>query len=217
MRPITVTVGPLATASANNICLSQSVSGAGSFILNGTLVSGGVAKLDTPRRVLITSAGNDSAVSFTITGTTYSNSITSEVILGSNASSVYTITDFLTISSIKTSASTASTVTIGTNGIAGSPWVSFDPWSTSYISIQAVVSGTVNYTIQQTTDDPNSADTPISVQNVTWVNSNDTAVVGATTTQQSNYIFTPIFARVLLNSGSGSVRATFVQSGVVTL
>jgi len=217
MRPITVTVGPLATASANNICLSQSVSGAGSFILNGTLVSGGVAKLDNPRKVLITSTGNDSAVSFTITGTTYSNSITSEVILGSNASSVYTITDFLTISSIKTSSSTASTVTIGTNGIAGSPWVSFDPWSTSYISIQAVVSGTVNYTIQQTTDDPNSADTPISVQNVTWVNSNDTAVVGATTTQQSNYLFTPIFARVVLNSGSGSVKTTFVQSGVVTL
>lgn len=215
MRPITVKVGPLVTASANNICLSQSVSGAGSFILNGTTVSGGVATLDAPRRVLITSAGNDSAVSFTITGTTYSNSTTSEVILGSNASSVYTITDFLTISSIKTSASTASTVTIGTNGIAGSSWVSCDPWATSYISIQAVVSGTVNYTIQQTTDNPNSADTPVSVQNVTWVNSNDVAVVGATTTQQSNYIFTPIFARVVLNSGSGSVTTTFVQSGVV--
>ena len=39
MRPITVTVGPLATASANNICTSQTPAAAGQFALNGTLAS----------------------------------------------------------------------------------------------------------------------------------------------------------------------------------
>jgi len=39
MRPITVTVGPLATASANNICTSQTAGSASALLMNGTLVS----------------------------------------------------------------------------------------------------------------------------------------------------------------------------------
>ena len=43
---------------------------------------------------------------------------------------------------------------------------------------------------------------PVLPQNTQWVNSNDTNVVGATSTLQTNYLFSPTFVRVLLNSGS---------------
>lgn len=217
MRPIQVTVGPLAAASANNIALSQSILSATSVTLNGSLVTGGVAVLDKPRRVLITSAGNNSGITFTVTGTTFAGSSVSETVTGANVGSVATVTDFATVTSIVTSGATASTITVGTNSVAGSAWVRLDPWSDANVSIQATVSGTVNYTLQQTNDDPNSPYYPVTVPNVTWINSNDANVVGATATQQSNYLFTPIFARVLLNSGTGSVTVTYVQSGVVNL
>ena len=53
MQPITVTAGPLTAASANNIALSQTVTGAAAVVLNGSLVTSGVAYLGTPRRILI--------------------------------------------------------------------------------------------------------------------------------------------------------------------
>jgi len=49
---------------------------------------------------------------------------------------------------------------------------------------------------------------------VTWVSSTDTNVVGATATKSTTFTATPLFIRVLLNSGSGSVTSTVVQAGV---
>ena len=212
MRPITVTVGPLAAASANNIATSQTVTGAANVTLNGALVTGGVAYLDKPRQILITDAGNDSGITFTITGTDRYGAALSQTLTGTNASTVATTVDFLTVTSIKTSGSTsASGITVGTNGVAGSSWVRFDEFCPPSIAIQCNVSGTVNYTVQSTLDDPNSPTNPVAITNVTWIASSDVNVVGASSNVQSNFAYAPIFARVLLNSGSGSVAATFVQ------
>ena len=90
--------------------------------------------------------------------------------------------------------------------------VRFDDFAPSNISIQCVVTGSVNYTIETSLDDPNDPISPVAAGSMVWVASSDTNVVGATTTQQSNFLFAPKFARVKLNSGSGSVRATFLQS-----
>lgn len=212
MRPVTVTVGPLAAASANNIALSQTVAGAASVNLNGTLVTGGVAYLSKPQQVLITDVGNDSGITFTITGTDRYGAALTQTLTGTSGSSVATTVDFLTITSIKTSGSTsASGITVGTNGVAGSDWVRFDEYCPSNTSIQCNVTGTVNYTVQSTLDDPNSATNPVSIVNINWVASSDTNVVNATATKQSNFAYAPIFARILLNSGSGSVTSTFIQ------
>jgi hypothetical protein len=103
------------------------------------------------------------------------------------------------------------TVSDASGGVKYSDWVRFDDWAPSNISIQCNVTGTVSYTVQSTLDDPNSPTNPVAVANVTWVNSSDSNVVNAVATKQSNFLFAPIFARVVLNSGSGSVAATFVQ------
>jgi hypothetical protein len=76
-----------------------------------------------------------------------------------------------------------------------------------------VVTGTVNYTVQVSLDDPGSSQNPVIPSAMTWFPTNDPAVVAATTSQLSNFAFLPVFARVLLNSGSGSVAATFSQAG----
>jgi len=212
MRPVVVTVGPLAAASANNIALSQTVTGAANVVLNGALVSGGVATLDKPRQILITNVGNDSGITFTVVGTDRYGASLSQTVTGTSGSSVATTVDYATVTRITTSGSTSvSGITVGTNSVAGSDWVRFDDFAPSNISIQCNVTGTVNYTIQSTLDDPNNATNPVSIVNVTWVNSSDSNVVGASATKQSNYLFAPIFARVLLNSGTGSVATTFVQ------
>lgn len=112
------------------------------------------------------------------------------------------------------------TVTVGPNaaGATSSQWVRFDDWAPgSTVTLQVDVTGTVNYTVQTTLDDPNSPRSPVPVANVTWFNSGDTTVVGATAAAQSSFAVLPIFARIVMNSGSGTVKATFVQTGNVSL
>lgn len=217
MRPITSTVGPLSAGSANNIATSQTPAGAGALTLNGTTVIGGIAYLDHARRILITTA--DTTHVFTVTGTTPTGSVISETV-GPITASAYTTQDFYTVTSVTINAAATAAVTVGTNGIASTPWMRLDEWAGGNASIQCDVTGTVNYTVQATNDDPNSATNPVLPQNVTWVNSPDTNVVAATGAQRSGYgpllaygALLPLFIRVTLNSGTGSVTATVVQHG----
>jgi hypothetical protein len=107
------------------------------------------------------------------------------------------------------------TVTVGPNSAsfpAYSGWVRFDDYAPGLVSIQCTVSGTVNYTVETTMDDPNSPTNPVAAASTTWLPSTDTNVVGATASKTSFFQYAPIFARVSLASGSGSVTATFLQS-----
>ena len=107
------------------------------------------------------------------------------------------------------------TVSDASGGVQYSSLVRFDDFAPSNISIQCTVTGTVNYTVQSSLDDPNDPFNPVAVGSMTWVDSSDTNVVGATATKQSNFLFAPKFARIKLASGSGSVVATFLQSSAV--
>lgn len=212
MRPITVTVGPLAAASANNIATAQTPAGAGALTLNGALVANGVAILDALRRVLITTS--DTTHTFTITGLSPTGTLLSESFLIAGGST-YSVLDYARVTSITISGAATGAVTVGTNGIASTPWVRLDEWANSYVTIQCDVTGTVNYTVQSTLDDPNSPTEPIAPPAVNWIATNDVAAVGSTTSLQTNFLFSPTYARVLLNSGTGSVSARFIQADVV--
>lgn len=77
------------------------------------------------------------------------------------------------------------------------------------VSLQVTVSGTVNYTVQQTLDNPNAADvTP------TWFDHPDANLVAQTVNRQGNYAYIPVAVRLVLNSGSGSATITVVQAGL---
>ena len=169
------------------------------------------ATLDQPRRVLLTFGADETGTDFTVTGTDAVGNVISEVI-GGTATTALSALDYATVTSISTSAAANAGIIIGTTDVASSAWVRFDDWAPNYISIQNVASGTVNYTIEYTLNDPNSPWNPVVESSVTWVSSDDPDVVGATGNSTSNFIFAPAYARVKLNSGNGSVNATFLQS-----
>jgi len=71
-----------------------------------------------------------------------------------------------------------------------------------------------NFTVQSTLNDPNSNTNPVIPSAVVWIPTNDTGAVGATASLQTAYVFSPTYVQILLNSGSGSVKATVVQANV---
>lgn len=89
--------------------------------------------------------------------------------------------------------------------------VRLDEWAPGQVGLQVNVNGTVNYTVQSSMDDPNSPTNPVALGSMTWIDSSDTNVVAATTAQQSNFMFAPIWVRIVLNSGNGTVTMTVVQ------
>ena len=81
------------------------------------------------------------------------------------------------------------------------------------VAIQATVTGTVNFTVQQTLQDsaPAATQDKVAPDDIVWVNHPDSGLAAATATAQGNYAYTPIFAKVTLNSGTGSVSTVFRQ------
>jgi hypothetical protein len=101
------------------------------------------------------------------------------------------------------------TVANASGGAKASNPAVLDYYGRPEVSLQAVVTGTVNYTIQQTLDNPLEAGvTP------TWFDHPDTNLVSQSVNRQGNYAYIPTAVRVLLNSGSGSVVLTITQAGL---
>lgn len=74
------------------------------------------------------------------------------------------------------------------------------------IGLAFVVSGTVNYTMQVSYDDPNSGFS-------TWF---DDATVASKTANFASSITTPVTGvRFKINSGTGAVTMSLVQAGIV--
>lgn len=213
MRATTLNVGPLATASANNIALSQTPTSA--FTLNGSTVVNGVAVLDTARRVLFTLSGNETGKTITLVGTDVNGMPVSEQIAGTTAGTIQSKLDYKTVTAISISAAAAGAITVGTSGVASSRWMRMDEYSFAPTTIQCTVTGTANYTVEQCLQDCNSPTNPVAPSAMTWWPSLDPAVVGATLTQVSYFQNPPLWVRVTLNSGTGSVSGVVAQSAGV--
>lgn len=216
MRPIKIAVGPLAAAAVDNIALSQIPAASAPFVLNGVLAVAGVAILDTPRRVLLSFGNELSARTVVLAGTNWSGQTISETlaVASGSPSTIASVLDYATVTSaISGGGQWSAAASIGTNGIAGSPWVQLDEWAFPQVAVQCDVVGTVSYTVQATLDDPNSLTDPVLPSAVVWINSSDANAVNATTSIQTNFAYAPKWVRILLNSGTGSVSATFTQFG----
>jgi hypothetical protein len=216
MRPVTVQVGPFLAANAS-LFYSGTPGGAGNLALS-TLVP------DTARRVLLTTtSASDSGKTLTVVGTDANGSLVTEIITApAAAGTALSALDYASLKTITASAAFVGSITIGTSTTISSGWVRLDDWSLMPTALQITVNngtGAINYTLQQTLQDPHSPTNPIAPYLVTWLNSQDTNVVNASTTVQSNYAYAPSFAKVTVNSYSGtaSLTATFSQGGNVPL
>lgn len=73
------------------------------------------------------------------------------------------------------------------------------------VGFGVIVSGTVDYTVQHTFDDP-------AVGFTTWFS--HPTIMAKTTNQDGNYAFPVTGIKLLVNSGSGTATMKLVQSGI---
>lgn len=214
-QPVEIPVS-FAAADADGISLSQTPAGAGNLTITGALASGGVATLcgeGLERQVLITCAGADAGRTFTIYGTNGSGGHISEAVAGSNGSTTASTTNFRTVTRVAVDAATAGAVTVGTNGVGASVWQTMNIHAQpANIVAAVVVSGTVDYTLQYTYDNPNARDAQnAQVQPTPW---DDEVLVAQTTTKQTAFSFPLYGIRLKVNSGTGTATLTLTQAGI---
>jgi hypothetical protein len=154
MRPIVLST-TLAAGSANAIALAQARGSAGALTLNGALVTSGVATLSPARRVIVTTIGDSSGITWTVVGTDREGSALTETFAGGGAGVAAVSTqDFLTVTSITASAAATGNVTAGTNSQASSAWAILDRFPTDWSVGLAcnVLSGSPTWDIEFTYD-----------------------------------------------------------------
>lgn len=212
----------LAAAADNNICASQAVGAAGDLTINGAAAAGGVATLDTARRVLITSAGNDSGITFTVYGLNALNgNPIFEAVTGSNGGTVPTLQDFFSVSRVAASGAAAGNVKVGTNGVGSTPWVLINQ-HIAPVQVELGVtldSGAANWSIEET-DDPPQGVAP-NFGNLPWQSPDIPVAVADPVLQALSASATGAIGdvrrawRLTINSGTGAVSARGTQAGVI--
>jgi hypothetical protein len=197
----------MAALDADGISLSQTPGGAGNLTITGALATAGVATMDVARRVAFTFAGDDSARTFTITGTDrYGNAMT-EAVTGGDTEVIESKRDFKTVSQIAVDAATAAALTVGTNGSASTQWIPLDyhlgdqrlSWSAKE-SAGAVL----GFAIETTMEDLLRTSTPCEAE----VHNTNTGGAG-----EIDYPVTGIRG-LIQNFTSGTVTFRFIQSGI---
>lgn len=204
-----VFVWPIPDVAA--ICQLQSTSGAADLLLNGNITISssfpGMAVFPgITRTVSLTSANNLSGRNFTITGLLNGSQI-SEVIAGPNANTVETTAIFDQVTNVHVNGS-VSAVSIGTGKTGRTHWFNYDYDNVfPSLSVQSVVSGTINYTFNVTLDDVQTNLSP----------SLSSPFMTASTTSEFHSLGTfPIsYSSVVINSSgsNGALRFIYLQSG----
>lgn len=205
----------LAASNATAVAASQSP-GAGVIALNTTTVV-----LDTQRRVIVTSGGNDTGINFTVVGTNQAGNPITDTFAGTNgtATPAQSNLDFLTVTGVQHSGSVASTVTVGTNGVGSSLWQIIN-WNADPQSLGFVVelrSGAANFTLQYTFDDPNilPGTGGLNAAGLAFPLALNLATVTNSTATVDSAFSTPILAfRLLTNSGTGTLVFRGLQAGL---
>jgi VCBS repeat-containing protein len=155
-RPTTQTI-TLSAAVANAVCASQTPGGAGALTINGANASGGVytAPNSTPRHITITSGSNESAKTFTITGTDRNGRVISTTTTGPNATTKTITINFNTITGISIDAASVGAITVGFTTSADTAWIPLDRYSGPEIGLGAVLTSDagMTFTLQTTNAD----------------------------------------------------------------
>lgn len=205
MRPISFTRSQPA-ADGDSIVSAQSLNVSGAITLDGSLVVSGVATLTVPAYLTVFSE-KSATVSFAVTGTRPGGGTQTETIALTASGTVTGSLAFATVTSIVADAPTSATISVG-NAVTGyTDWIPLDIYTPNQVTnISAKTSGTVNYSVEYTNEDP--FDREIQQLSVPHPNASLTAASG----DETQFTTTLMRAvRLKINSGSGSVRFTCVQ------
>lgn len=203
MRRIEINMD-LADVDDDGVFQNQTLGGAGNFTLNGAGVSS--SEWVTPdlfaKQIGFASTGNISGVTFTVSGYLDKNKTIaiSESLAGPNNNTVETTNYFYSIQSISADGAVGTNTKAGPVDEAVSQIIPIartnSDRSERQVGLTFIVTGTINYTVQQTNDDVQS----LTNRTFNWLDSDDSAVVGATASKNSNYIAIPEAMRVKINS-----------------
>lgn len=222
MRPIVVTK-QLGAASASNIAASQTPVSGTPLTLNGALVTGGVATLDTPRRILLTFGNEASNRTLVLSGTNGSGTPITEVLAVASGAgaTVASLQDFATVTSaVPAGGGWTAPVTLGTNTVGATIW--FVPnyqQQVQNIGVETeLVSGAANWSVETTQNDPRA---PISIYQPGYSTAPPVPTAfawpGLTNVDASTQgvINSPVLGvRLTMLSGTGLVRMTLLPAGL---
>lgn len=215
MRPQYFDITP--QSDDDGICALQSASSGGeqSLILNGALVSDGVASLTNADHLIsITSGSNNSSIAFTISGKDYRGQSIEETLAGPNNTTVNSTYYYRSVSSIKVSGDTTNTVKVGVSGKCVSDLATFDTlqkvFSVSF-EVEVPTSPTPNltYSVINTMDDI-QVNNPLG--NLSWIPHD--VINSKTDTQDGSYSHPVVAARVQVTAyTSGVLKFKVIQGG----
>lgn len=138
-------------ADADGLAQAQSTTGAASVTLNGALIVAGGYDSDYPRRLSVTSAGDDSGITFNFTGTDPDNKTLTESLTGTTGGAATTTAYFDTVSSVTTSGATAGNITVGTVDELVTNTIPLNTYNSepATVSLEGVT-GTIDVSVEQT-------------------------------------------------------------------
>ena len=108
------------TVNATGISVAATVATDQALVIGGALASSGSVTNTVAQKVTISSAGDDSGISFTVVGTDSGGNALTEIVMGANAGTAMSSSLFLTIASITSVGTAAGNVSAGTAQIVDS-------------------------------------------------------------------------------------------------
>ena len=108
-----------AAVDRDGVCAAQTPNASGSqdLTIAGALATGGVATMDVPRHVSIYAGSDNSGRTFVLTGTnTYGDTIT-ETVTGPNATTVYGVKQFKTVTTVNIDEDSTGAIEVGSGTI----------------------------------------------------------------------------------------------------
>jgi len=182
-------------ANASTTGFAASVTGA-TFTLTNTAATDSLAHRVT---VLNNTATNHSGKTLTFTGTDVDGlPLTETIAAPAGSATVTTVGYYKTLTSVTISATIgADTFSIGWAAQFISPTIGVDR-NGGIVGLNVIVSGTINYTVQQTFDNIQT----LVRTSINWMNNDDTTLVSATANANGNYIAGIIATRLVVNSYS---------------
>lgn len=213
-----------AAASATAVAQLQTTAGAGSLLVNGSLSTGtgGAQRAsfgNVSRTVSLTSTNDLHLVNVTITGI-LQGAVVSSTIAGPNSNTVYTTQLYDTVTAISVNGAVTA-MSVG-SGTTGNTWWSVFDYYRPYpsLSVQVVVTGTINYSFQTTNDDVTVVATPfvntgLVIPNPGNVDAYQTVMSSATASAFAYFSYPVQYCNVIVNSATtGSLVFKLIQQGI---
>jgi|TARA_Y100000310_G_scaffold74364_2_gene70566 hypothetical protein len=209
---IEVITGPNATTVMGATEFKQITTIAASAATTGDVEVGvnGTTTFTQPQHVTITSAGDDTGDTFTVTGTDRQGLALTEGITGANAGVAAGTKNFKTVTKVASSGASAAGVTVGVDGTAESQWIPVGAYGGDFtIGLGVEQTDTATWDVEHTFDD-------VLVKGFVEADAtvyNHDSLAAQSANADGNYAAPPVACRLAITAHtSGSVTLNIIQA-----